>query len=66
MLAAAILIALSWLAIAALAPRQYPLHHDTPANFWFSITRVKLPSAPAPNFHGHFGKQIKFLCKAEG
>ncbi|HVS73307.1 MAG TPA: hypothetical protein VHQ47_18775 [Phycisphaerae bacterium] len=51
-LAAALLIALSWLAIAALAPSQYPLHHDTPANFWFSITGIKLPGVPTPQFHG--------------
>ncbi|HVX86096.1 MAG TPA: hypothetical protein VH253_15035 [Phycisphaerae bacterium] len=54
MLAAAILITLSWLAIAFLAPRQYPLHHDTPANFWYSLTGIKLPGAPAPDFHGNF------------
>jgi hypothetical protein len=51
-LSAALLILLSWLAIAALAPSQYPLHHDTPANFWFSITGIKLPGVPTPQFHG--------------
>jgi hypothetical protein len=42
MVAAAILTGGVLAALCVLAPRMYPLHADTPANFWYAATRVDL------------------------
>lgn len=49
MLIAAILIALTLMAIACLAPRQYPLHTDSAANFWGSVADADIGGT---EYHG--------------